>query len=512
MTQECNLRKHPIVWCISASDSGGGAGMQADVHTVEDLGCHACSVVTAVTAQNSLGVTSVEAVSNAILLAQLDTLLSDMRPVAIKIGLIADQAQLNCLAGWLTQHLSGVPIVLDPVLCATTGHDFNRTELDFGPLLTLIQVFTPNAFEVGQLCGTACSTFSQFIDALPALQQMTPAHLLLKGGDLAEPEWADDLLFLRQPPFCAEQHLNRGFKLRSLRIATKHNHGSGCTLSSAIAALIAQQWVIPDAIVIAKAYVHSGLQNGYPIGYGAGVIAKSGFPKNVAHFPHVLPLQEAKAICRNSLSAFQFASKVYPIVSNLEQLALLLQCGCRTLQLRMKATDEGLLDTTIKQAVALAKRYQTQLFINDHWQLALKYQAYGVHLGQEDFLRADLDALKTAGIVLGLSSHSYFEALIALEQQPDYLALGHIFPTTTKVMPSQPQGLSRLMHYGATFAPALATVAIGGINAQNLNDIQDCGVQAAAIVSAVIHANDPALAYLTLARQWQSETDVEGIV
>ncbi|WP_417760577.1 thiamine phosphate synthase [Shewanella sp.] len=494
----------PIVWCIAGSDSGGGAGITADVRTVSDLGCHPCAVVTAITAQNSQAINAVSAVSNAMLLDQLDTLLSDMPPAAIKIGLLANQAQLECLASWLAQHVSHVPLVLDPVLCATSGSDFGRGPLDFSPLLALTTVFTPNVAEVAALIDQQCDSFADLITALPQIAALTDAHLLLKGGDLQQSASAEDLLYLRQPAFCAEQHANQAYRLCSTRVATRNNHGTGCMLSSAIAAFIAQAWVIPDAIVLAKAYVHHGLVQSYAVGGGAGSPSHSGFPQRFSNFPQVIPLHSA-CIKRSQQRQFAFVSPIYPVVSSYEQLAELLQAGCLTVQLRLKTSNHSLLESTIQQAIALAKRYHAQLFINDHWQLALKYHAYGVHLGQEDVAQADLVAIRAVGIVVGLSSHSFFEALIALNYQPDYLALGHIFATTTKVMPSLPQGLNRLQHYANVLADVVPTVAIGGINISNLAKVHATGVQAAAVVRAVTEADNIAAAYRYLQQLWQQK-------
>lgn len=130
------------------------------------------------------------------------------------------------------------------------------------------------------------------------------------------------------------------------------------------------------------------------------------------------------------------------------------------------------------------------MFINDHWQLALEAGAYGVHLGQEDLAVADLHALAQAGVRLGLSSHGYFEILLALQLKPSYLALGPIFATATKDVAAPPQGLARLARYARLAAPHAPLVAIGGIGAGNLAEVLAAGVGSAAVVSAVTGAAD----------------------
>lgn len=131
---------------------------------------------------------------------------------------------------------------------------------------------------------------------------------------------------------------------------------------------------------------------------------------------------------------------LYPVVDSVDWIARLLDWGVSTLQLRIKDPQATDLEQQIQQAIELGRRYQARLFINDYWQLAIKHGAYGVHLGQEDIQTADLDALRQAGLRLGISTHDAAELAEALALKPSYVALGHIFPTQTKEMPSQPQG------------------------------------------------------------------------
>ena len=181
---------------------------------------------------------------------------------------------------------------------------------------------------------------------------------------------------------------------------------------------------------------------------------------------------------------------LYPVVDSVAWLTRLLPLGVNTIQLRIKTADQQQLSAEIAAAIALAKQYQAQLFINDHWQLALQLGAYGVHLGQEDLATADLHALQQAGIRLGVSSHGYAELLRAKALQPSYIALGHIFPTKTKQMPSQPQGVAKLAQYVPLAAP-YPTVAIGGINAERIAAVAATGVNSIAVVTAITEAADP---------------------
>ncbi|GAB1049135.1 MAG: hypothetical protein SPiTSB_34310 [Shewanella algae] len=206
---------------------------------------------------------------------------------------------------------------------------------------------------------------------------------------------------------------------------------------------------------------------------------------------------------------------IYPVVADVELLEVLLKAGCRTIQLRLKGEVQpgSSAEQAIIRAIALGRQYQARVFINDHWQLAIAHGAFGVHLGQEDLSQASLEAIQGAGLALGLSSHGYFEALLALRHRPSYLALGHIFATTTKVMPSLPQGLARLGAYSETFGSLLPTVAIGGIDEHNLDAVKHTGVANVAVVRAITEAAEPVTAFRRLTQSWlgRAATIASGI-
>lgn len=191
---------------------------------------------------------------------------------------------------------------------------------------------------------------------------------------------------------------------------------------------------------------------------------------------------------------------LYPVVDSVDWIARLLDWGVSTLQLRIKDPQATDLEQQIQQAIELGRRYQARLFINDYWQLAIKHGAYGVHLGQEDIQTADLDALRQAGLRLGISTHDAAELAEALALKPSYVALGHIFPTQTKEMPSQPQGLINLAA-AVKQAGSTPTVAIGGISEDRVADILATGVGSVALVSAITKAADPEQATKRLLQQ-----------
>ncbi|EKP4478521.1 thiamine phosphate synthase [Cronobacter dublinensis] len=180
---------------------------------------------------------------------------------------------------------------------------------------------------------------------------------------------------------------------------------------------------------------------------------------------------------------------LYPVVDSVEWIARLLEAGVRTLQLRIKDKTDAGVEADVRAAIDLGKRYHARLFINDYWRLAIKHQAYGVHLGQEDLQTADLNAIRAAGLRLGVSTHDDMEIDVALAVRPSYIALGHVFPTQTKQMPSAPQGLAQLAAHVQRLGD-YPTVAIGGISLARAPAVLETGVGSIAVVSAITQAAD----------------------
>ncbi|EPA0961079.1 thiamine phosphate synthase [Vibrio parahaemolyticus] len=189
---------------------------------------------------------------------------------------------------------------------------------------------------------------------------------------------------------------------------------------------------------------------------------------------------------------------LYPVVDDVSWIERLLPLGINTIQLRIKDPYQSDLEQQIARAIELGRQYDAQVFINDYWQLAIKHGAFGVHLGQEDIEASNLSQLSTAGIYLGLSTHGYYELLRIVQINPSYIALGHIFPTTTKQMPSKPQGLVRLALYQKLIdsipygeSVGYPTVAIGGIDQSNAEQVWQCGVSSLAVVRAITLSESP---------------------
>lgn len=184
-----------------------------------------------------------------------------------------------------------------------------------------------------------------------------------------------------------------------------------------------------------------------------------------------------------------FRLGLYPVVDSVLWIERLLSVGVRTIQLRIKDMRDEDVEADVIAAIELGRRYDARLFINDYWQLAIKHSAYGVHLGQEDLETTDLKAIQAAGLRLGVSTHDDMEIDAALTARPSYIALGHVFPTQTKQMPSSPQGLTQLASHIERLTD-YPTVAIGGISLARAPAVLATGVGSIAVVSAITQAAD----------------------
>ncbi len=468
----------PIVWTIAGSDPGGGAGIQADLKTMNALGAHGCSIITALTAQNTLGVSGVEYPSPEFLQAQLDALANDLPPVAVKLGMLGQAASIPIISQTIQQL--NTYVICDPVMISTSGHSLleknalNRLLLD---LLPDVDLLTPNLYEAETLTGRTIRSSHDIEEAARDLLAMGVRAVLIKGGHTPDHMSRD---------YWSDGH-NRAW-LSSPRQDSRHTHGTGCTLSAAIAACIGLGFEALDAIVIAKAYVNQGIRNAPKIGAGNGPMAHLGWPESYADLPWLTTTADAG----EALTAFPDCGEkplgFYPIADRFEWLEKLLPLGVSTIQLRIKDLDGEELEREIAQAAAYARQFNCRLFINDYWQLAIQYNAYGVHLGQDDLKTADIAAIRQAGLRLGVSTHSYEEVVRALSVKPSYIAIGPVFSTTTKAMRFAPQGLDALRRWRKSLPYPL--VAIAGIFLDNAPEVLETGVDGIAVVRDIMNADN----------------------
>lgn len=244
-----------------------------------------------------------------------------------------------------------------------------------------------------------------------------------------------------------------------------------------------------DAMVLARASLN--------IPY---CVSRETWPLSSNIFPDVKVSARQSSLVENNDSKYNFPLVdksqlgLYPVVDHVTWVERLLNLGIKTIQLRIKDSNQEDLEVQIIKAIELGIQFNAQVFINDYWQLALKHQAYGIHLGQEDLAIADLKKIEQSGVRLGISTHGYFEILRARNINPSYIALGHIFPTTTKEMPSQPQGIRKLILYQNLIGHSYPTVAIGGIDLSTAPQVWSTGISSLAVVRAITQADDIQLA------------------
>ena len=477
--------KKPVTWTLAGSDSGGGAGIQADLKTMNALGTMGCSVITALTAQNTLGITEIEFPSQSMLAGQISALTSDLPPAAIKIGMLGNVANIETVV----QHLIPLNVytVFDPVMISSTGHplfDPHAINALIFKLLPIVHLLTPNIGEAEVLLGQKIESEADMETAALALLKLGVKSVLIKGGHLPGDHccdfWTDGI---------------RKAWLTSPRQNVTHTHGTGCTLSSAITACRAIGYDELDAVVLAKTYVNQGLRKGANVGKGRGPLAHEGWPDSPDDLPWInkpSPLQALFNFSNCGPEPLGF----YPIVDRAVWLKKLLPVGVRTLQLRIKEMNSKALDKEISDAVAFARRFNARLFINDHWKIALKHKAYGVHLGQEDLPHADLRTLSEAGLRLGVSVYSYSEAARVKGIRPSYTAIGSIFETPSKNIDHKPVGVEEFAKLRRLIRGPV--VAIGGITLEKGGELKDRGANGLAVISDVLNASDP----VARAKQW----------
>ncbi|WP_455555092.1 bifunctional hydroxymethylpyrimidine kinase/phosphomethylpyrimidine kinase [Comamonas sp.] len=256
------LPRYARVLSIAGSDSGGGAGIQADLKTFSALGCFGMTAITAITAQNTLGVKGIHGVPAEMLQAQIDAVVQDIGVDAIKIGMLHAPEIVRVVADAIRRY-DIRKVVLDPVMVATSGdkliHD-ETAEVLVRELFPLASVITPNLDEAGWLIGRKLHDVADMETAAQRLLEMGAKHVLLKGGHLPG-DWVVDLL-------AGQGGLRK--ELGSQRIQTHNGHGTGCTLSSAIAAHMALGFELEQAVESARTYILGAIAAGAQVHTGKG--------------------------------------------------------------------------------------------------------------------------------------------------------------------------------------------------------------------------------------------------
>jgi hydroxymethylpyrimidine kinase/phosphomethylpyrimidine kinase/thiamine-phosphate diphosphorylase len=457
------------VLSIAGLDPTGCAGLLLDTQVISQLGAKPLGLATCLTSQTSAGVTEVFPVDERTIKAQLESVFKEHSVDAIKIGLVANQDQALTIFHALSTYAG--PVIFDPVFRPTLGANFMGQEEwqgIFRILSPLCTLFTLNKDEY-QLCN----------------DEMEGRTWIYTGGD-------------DQGGFADDQFIgpNLQFTMRTKRLA-RSVRGTGCALTSSIAYAASQGMPPHESAVFAKGVVHKAIRNSSKTNLGEilGPFSKNLDPDDFPAIPntHLLP----------AFAPLDFDMGPYPIVSSLQQLQAMKEAGAKIVQLRIKNETTEHLDEIINSAIQLCRGTSCHLFINDHWRLAIKHGAYGIHLGQEDLQLADLRVIQAAGIRLGISTHDYYEAAIAHGLQPSYVALGPIFPTTCKSMKFGPQGMGRIAQWKKMLPYPL--VAIGGLKEEHIVPIREIGPNGMAVISDVLGHQNPILKMKSWIRIWNGD-------
>jgi hydroxymethylpyrimidine kinase / phosphomethylpyrimidine kinase / thiamine-phosphate diphosphorylase len=571
----------PVVYTIAGSDSGGGAGIQADLLAIHAMKCHGCSAITCLTAQNSQGVTAVHVPPTDFLRQQLETLWEDMPPRAIKIGMLAtpELAQVvgkvlkrllqtrtstNQIVNYSNSTNTKIWIVLDPVMVSTSGSRLlqdDAIDAMMEHVFPLADVVTPNKFEAETLLGRTLSTPSEVEQgARELLRKLKCRSVLIKGGHTLVESSSSSSSSLTDAPaipsvevqstfdFALDYLLSsdapvepgklrlcdpsQGVWLRTPRWDSDNTHGTGCTLSTAIASALAlgeenrqstqrigsqSSIQIVDACCLAKAYVSAGIQQGTKYGSGPGPVAQTEFPSSYLNFPSIVKNpSEGRTGNNNNFAWTNFRpvrsmsspessnpdisplGRLLPIVDTVEWVDRLSKMrGITDIQLRIKdVVDPKVITERVRVCQEICSANGVRLWINDHWEASLQAGCFGVHIGQEDLFQCmnagGLEKLKSSGMALGISTHSYGELAVALGVKPSYISMGPVFATSSKDVAFDPQGLETVKKWRQLIPPLVPLVTIGGINditTAKLN--QNAGSDCIAVISAITHSPNP---------------------
>ncbi|XP_057428844.1 thiamine biosynthetic bifunctional enzyme TH1, chloroplastic isoform X2 [Lotus japonicus] len=478
-TVHASDNKIPHVLTVAGSDSGAGAGIQADLKACAARRVYCSTIITAVTAQNTVGVQGLEMVPEDFVAEQLKSVLSDMHVHVVKTGLLPSLSIIEVVC----QSLRKFPVkalVVDPVMISTSGDVLADPSVLTGfreQLLPMADIVTPNLKEASVLLGDVpLKSVSDMRAAAKLIHDLGPRNVLVKGGHLPNSFDAIDIFF-------------DGFELYELcspRISTRNTHGTGCTLASCIAAELAKGSSMLSAVKIAKRFVESALNYSRDLVIGNGVQGP---------FDHFLAL---KNINQNSCRQDRFNPNnllLYAVTDSgmnrkwgrsiADAVKAAVEGGATIVQLREKDTETRDFIDAAKVCIEVCRSYGVPLLINDRIDVALACDADGVHIGQSDMPARLVRTLLGPEKIIGVSCKTPEQAHQAWIDGADYIGSGGVYPTNTKEN-NRTIGLDGLRE--VCQASKLPVVAIGGIDLSNARAVMEIGepnLKGVAVVSAL---------------------------
>ena len=514
--------------------------MQADLKTFSAaLGVYGATAITAVTVQNTVGVKYVHALPPQVVYDQIVTVMEDIMPDAVKIGMVNDAETLDAIVRALTLHRPRF-LVVDPVMVSTSGcalMQADALQVMEERLLPMADIVTPNLPEAWTLAGTDSSVD----EAAQAILRLGVKALLIKGGH-AEGTTKTDYLYVSYDDGVKRTEFS------SATVDTFNTHGTGCTLSSAIAAMLARGHGMEEAVRQAKMYLTEALKAGADVvvghghgpvchfyddavirSYGYKVIRSYGYKVIRSSGPEVIRSSGSevirssgpevirssgsevmrssdsevirsnrKTVKPNNLkplkSKLQFITHFTDRYSYLDSAMMALEGGCRWIQLRMKDADEAEIERTARQILPECRRRGAVFIIDDHVELVKRVGADGVHLGKNDMPVDEARRILGDEFIIGGTANTFEDIQRLAAQGADYIGCGPFRFTTTKknLAPMLGiEGYENIVSLMKTHGINLPIVAIGGITYDDIPRIMSTGVTGIAISGSVLRADNP---------------------
>ncbi len=541
------MKRYITALSIAGSDPSGGAGLQADLKTFSALGVYGATAITAVTVQNTVGVKYVHALPPQVVYDQIVTVMEDIMPDAVKIGMVNDAETLDAIVRALTLHRPRF-LVVDPVMVSTSGcalMQADALQVMEERLLPMADIVTPNLPEAWTLAGTDSSVD----EAAQAILRLGVKALLIKGGH-AEGTTKTDYLYVSYDDGVKRTEFS------SATVDTFNTHGTGCTLSSAIAAMLARGHGMEEAVRQAKMYLTEALKAGADVvvghghgpvchfyddavirSYGYKVIRSYGYKVIRSSGPEVIRSSGSevirssgsevirssgpevirssgsevmrssdsevirsnrKTVKPNNLktlkSKLQFITHFTDRYSYLDSAMMALEGGCRWIQLRMKDADEAEIERTARQILPECRRRGAVFIIDDHVELVKRVGADGVHLGKNDMPVDEARRILGDEFIIGGTANTFEDIQRLAAQGADYIGCGPFRFTTTKknLAPMLGiEGYENIVSLMKTHGINLPIVAIGGITYDDIPRIMSTGVTGIAISGSVLRADNP---------------------
>ena len=491
---------------IAGSDPSGGAGLQADLKTFSALGVYGTSAITAVTVQNTVGVKYVHKLPPQVVYDQIETVMEDIHIDAVKIGMVNDAETLDAVVKALNRHKPAF-LVVDPVMVSTSGCSLMQPDaLDImrERLLPIADIVTPNIPEACVLAGKEIYKSGEDIqNDVDIIAQAIFAYgvkaLLIKGGHI-DGKTKNDYLYIKNG-----DDIKR-ICLSSETVDTNNTHGTGCTLSSAIAAFAARGMSLEQAVRCAKNYLTEALKAGADIHVGNGHGPVNHFYKPVA----CLTVNNTPG-CKCTTSRIkhyalsgspscpppvniQFITHFTDKYSYLDSAMMALEGGCRWIQLRMKDASPEEWMRTGAEVEALCRRYSATFILDDHVEWVDILHADGVHLGKSDMPIDEARRLLGQDRIIGGTANTLEDVMLHATRGADYIGCGPFRFTTTKEKLAPTLGLEgyrRILDGMKKKGISLPLIAIGGITKEDIPALMETGVDGIALSGTILRAGSP---------------------